>query len=149
MNAVFTWLLRCTLYLPIRAGRKLFRLMGNGRPILVAAYLCGLLKQSGFPSAVGRGSPHISHQSTHGGADISFETTTSIPPTMSPSPSEKLQYQEKRKAIDLSHHLSDLSRARATSPLKGLARYFGRSDLISLAGGMFFGFCGLVRKREA
>lgn len=68
---------------------------------------------------------------------------------MSPSPSEKFQYQEKRKAIDLSHHLSDLSRARATSPLKGLARYFGRSDLISLAGGMFFGFCGLVRKREA
>ncbi|RDX53764.1 PLP-dependent transferase [Lentinus brumalis] len=44
--------------------------------------------------------------------------------------------QEKRKAIDLSHHLSDLSRARATSPLKGLARYFGRPDLISLAGGM-------------
>ena len=38
-------------------------------------------------------------------------------------------------AIDLSHHLSDVSRARATSPLKGLARFFGRPGLISLAGG--------------
>ncbi|KAL7282645.1 hypothetical protein ACG7TL_004118 [Trametes sanguinea] len=48
-----------------------------------------------------------------------------------------MQSSEKRqKAIDLSHHLSDLSRARATSPLKGLARYFGRPGLISLAGGM-------------
>lgn len=43
---------------------------------------------------------------------------------------------EKPKAIDLSHHLSDVSRARATSPLKGLARFFGRPGLISLAGGM-------------
>ncbi|KAI0751113.1 PLP-dependent transferase [Daedaleopsis nitida] len=48
-----------------------------------------------------------------------------------------MQNSDKRqKAIDLSHHLSALSRARATSPLKGLARYFGRPDLISLAGGM-------------
>ncbi|KAJ3014187.1 hypothetical protein NUW54_g1370 [Trametes sanguinea] len=50
-----------------------------------------------------------------------------------------MQSSEKRqKAIDLSHHLSDLSRARATSPLKGLARYFGRPGLISLAGGTSF-----------
>ena len=39
------------------------------------------------------------------------------------------------KAIDLAHHLSDVSRARETSALKGLAKYFGRPGLISLAGG--------------
>ncbi|OCH95918.1 PLP-dependent transferase [Obba rivulosa] len=45
--------------------------------------------------------------------------------------------QEKReKAIDLSHHLSELSKARQTSPLKGLAKFFGQPGLISLAGGM-------------
>lgn len=40
------------------------------------------------------------------------------------------------KAIDLSHHLSELSKSRMPSPLKGLARYWGRPGLISLAGGM-------------
>ncbi|EJD01652.1 PLP-dependent transferase [Fomitiporia mediterranea MF3/22] len=40
------------------------------------------------------------------------------------------------KAIDLSHHLSELSKARQTSPLKGLAKYFGQPGIISLAGGM-------------
>ena len=49
-----------------------------------------------------------------------------------------------QKAIDLSHHLSDLSRARATSPLKGLARYFGRPGLISLAGGTLTFFVPLA-----
>lgn len=44
---------------------------------------------------------------------------------------------ERQKAVDLSHHLSDLSRARAVSPLKGLARYFERPDIISLAGGTY------------
>lgn len=39
-------------------------------------------------------------------------------------------------AIDLSHHLSRLSKARQTSPLKGLARYWGKPGLISLAGGV-------------
>ncbi|KAH9943153.1 PLP-dependent transferase [Epithele typhae] len=50
-----------------------------------------------------------------------------------------MQYSEKRplqNAVDLSHHLSDLALSRATSPLKGLARYFGREGIISLAGGM-------------
>ena len=47
-----------------------------------------------------------------------------------------MQYSEKRlEAIDLSHHLSNLALSRATSPLKGLARYFGRPGIISLAGG--------------
>ncbi|KAI9000704.1 PLP-dependent transferase [Trametes punicea] len=47
-----------------------------------------------------------------------------------------MQSSEKRqKAIDLSHHLSDVARARATSPLKELARYFGRPGIITLAGG--------------
>lgn len=42
------------------------------------------------------------------------------------------------KAIDLSHHLSDLAKARKPSPLKSLAKYFGKPGLISLAGGMPF-----------
>ncbi|KAJ7129722.1 PLP-dependent transferase [Mycena epipterygia] len=42
----------------------------------------------------------------------------------------------KPEAIDLSHHLSDLSRARHTSPLKGLQKYWGKPGLISLAGGL-------------
>ena len=40
------------------------------------------------------------------------------------------------EAIDLSHHLSELAKARQLSPLKGLARYFGKPGIISLAGGM-------------
>lgn len=46
-------------------------------------------------------------------------------------------FEKRQKAIDLSHHLSDVARARATSPLKGLARYFGRPGLITLAGGAY------------
>ncbi|EPS98782.1 hypothetical protein FOMPIDRAFT_1024508 [Fomitopsis schrenkii] len=44
--------------------------------------------------------------------------------------------EKRQKAIDLSHHLSDVSRARQTSPLKGLGKYNGRPGLISLAGGL-------------
>ncbi|PSR73704.1 hypothetical protein PHLCEN_2v10623 [Hermanssonia centrifuga] len=44
--------------------------------------------------------------------------------------------EKQQKAIDLSHHLSDLSRARLVSPLKGLAKYMGNPNLIALAGGM-------------
>ncbi|TFK43565.1 PLP-dependent transferase [Crucibulum laeve] len=40
------------------------------------------------------------------------------------------------EAIDLSHHLSRVSRARTTSPLKGLQKYFGKEGMISLAGGL-------------
>ncbi|KAH9483055.1 Aromatic amino acid aminotransferase C56E4.03 [Psilocybe cubensis] len=40
------------------------------------------------------------------------------------------------EAIDLSHHLSALARARSVSPLKNLARYYGRPGIISLAGGL-------------
>ncbi|KAF9451689.1 PLP-dependent transferase [Macrolepiota fuliginosa MF-IS2] len=39
-------------------------------------------------------------------------------------------------AIDLSHHLSKVARARVISPLKELQKYLGRSDIISLAGGL-------------
>ncbi|KAM5534779.1 hypothetical protein V8D89_011495 [Ganoderma adspersum] len=56
---------------------------------------------------------------------------------LSPSSRAKMSYSEKpSKAIDLSHHLSNVSRARGLSPLKGLARYLERPGLISLAGGM-------------
>lgn len=55
---------------------------------------------------------------------------------LSPSSRAKMSYSEKpSKAIDLSHHLSNVSRARGLSPLKGLARYLERPGLISLAGG--------------
>lgn len=43
--------------------------------------------------------------------------------------------EKQQKAIDLSHHLSDLSRRRQVSPLKGLAKYMGNPNLIALAGG--------------
>jgi len=39
-------------------------------------------------------------------------------------------------AIDLSHHISELAKARRPSPLKGLAKYMGVPGLISLAGGL-------------
>lgn len=47
-----------------------------------------------------------------------------------------MAFTNKPKAIDLSHHLSDVSRAREQSPLKGLQRFLGNPNLISLAGGM-------------
>ncbi|RXW11690.1 hypothetical protein EST38_g14165 [Candolleomyces aberdarensis] len=40
------------------------------------------------------------------------------------------------ESIDLSHHLSNVSKARPLSPLKGLQKYWGRPGLISLAGGL-------------
>jgi len=40
------------------------------------------------------------------------------------------------KAIDLSHHLSELAKNRLPSPLKSFYRYWGKPGLISLAGGM-------------
>ena len=43
--------------------------------------------------------------------------------------------EKQNKAIDLSHHLSDVSKARLVSPLKGLAKYMGNPNLITLAGG--------------
>ncbi|EKM80315.1 hypothetical protein AGABI1DRAFT_113513 [Agaricus bisporus var. burnettii JB137-S8] len=39
-------------------------------------------------------------------------------------------------AIDLSHHLSEVARAREISPLKDLQQYLGRDDLLSIAGGL-------------
>lgn len=42
----------------------------------------------------------------------------------------------KQNAIDLSHHLSDVARARGVSPLKALQKYFGQPGIISLAGGL-------------
>ncbi|KZT71526.1 PLP-dependent transferase [Daedalea quercina L-15889] len=55
--------------------------------------------------------------------------------------------EKRQKAIDLSHHLSDVSRARETSPLKGLSKFLGKPGLIVLAGGMpseaYFPFSGI------
>ena len=47
------------------------------------------------------------------------------------------------EAIDLSHHLSTLSKERTVSPLKGLQRYI-KPGQISLAGGWIL-FCSLQR----
>ncbi|KAL4255497.1 Class-I pyridoxal-phosphate-dependent aminotransferase-like protein [Pleurotus pulmonarius] len=43
--------------------------------------------------------------------------------------------EDKPKAIDLSHHLSNVSKARKTSPLKGLQRYAGKEGVVQMAGG--------------
>ncbi|KZT24540.1 PLP-dependent transferase [Neolentinus lepideus HHB14362 ss-1] len=47
-----------------------------------------------------------------------------------------MDYEKQPVAIDLSHHLSDVSKARRTSPLKGLSKYMGKPGVITLAGGM-------------
>jgi aromatic amino acid aminotransferase I / 2-aminoadipate transaminase len=47
-----------------------------------------------------------------------------------------MDHEKLPEAIDLSHHLSRLSKARITSPLKGLQKYWGKEGLISLAGGL-------------
>ncbi len=63
-------------------------------------------------------------------------TSTIASPVLSQFLWPTMQSPEKQqKAIDLSHHLSDVALARQTSPLKGLARFFGRPGMISLAGG--------------
>jgi aromatic amino acid aminotransferase I len=41
-------------------------------------------------------------------------------------------------AIDLSHHLSEVSKNRVISPLKGLQKYFGKPGMLSLAGGQIY-----------
>ncbi|KAH8094916.1 PLP-dependent transferase [Cristinia sonorae] len=50
---------------------------------------------------------------------------------MNPAMSDK-----RVEAVDLSHHISNLSKARLPSPLKSLAKYMGKPGLITLAGGM-------------
>ena len=50
--------------------------------------------------------------------------------------------QDKRqKAVDLSHHISDVSRARQLSPLKGLAKYMNNPNVIAVAGGQSAVIC--------
>ncbi|KAF8655284.1 hypothetical protein AX16_003183 [Volvariella volvacea WC 439] len=41
-----------------------------------------------------------------------------------------------REAVDLSHHLSDIARARRPSPLKELHKYFSKPGLINMVGGL-------------
>ncbi|EJD35692.1 PLP-dependent transferase [Auricularia subglabra TFB-10046 SS5] len=54
------------------------------------------------------------------------------------------------KAIDLTHHLSDLARARESTPLLGLVKYWGKPGVVSLAGGFphqdYFPFASLGGK---
>lgn len=42
----------------------------------------------------------------------------------------------RQASIDLSHHLSGVAKARTSSPLKDLQKYFGKEGIISLAGGL-------------
>ncbi|KAF9061386.1 pyridoxal phosphate-dependent transferase [Rhodocollybia butyracea] len=44
--------------------------------------------------------------------------------------------QDHGTGIDLSHHLSAVSRARKISPLRGLQKYMSKPGLVSLAGGL-------------
>ena len=57
------------------------------------------------------------------------------------STQEKPSIAAMNKAIDLSHHISEVANARKISPLKGLQKYQGRPGLISLAGGMYLRYC--------
>ncbi|GAA5913545.1 uncharacterized protein JCM6883_004449 [Sporobolomyces salmoneus] len=43
---------------------------------------------------------------------------------------------DKPNAIDLSHHLSELSKKRVASPLKGMYKYFLQPGIIQLSGGL-------------
>lgn len=43
--------------------------------------------------------------------------------------------EKQQKAVDLSHHLSDLARRRKVSPLKGMGKYAQNPNIIALAGG--------------
>lgn len=60
-----------------------------------------------------------------------------------------LHEKSKPDAIDLSHHLSVVSRNRALSPLKGLQKYFGKPGVLSLAGGQdcFFHWIERINSR--
>jgi aromatic amino acid aminotransferase I len=46
-----------------------------------------------------------------------------------------MNIEKRTKSIDLSHHLSEVSKARVTSPLKGLQKYFSQPGILTLAGG--------------
>ena len=50
------------------------------------------------------------------------------------------------KSIDLSHHLSDVAKARRPSPLKTLAKYLYNPGLIPLAGGSYLVATGSAEK---
>jgi aromatic amino acid aminotransferase I len=47
-----------------------------------------------------------------------------------------MAYEKRQKAIDLQHHISDFSRARVASPLKGLQKYYKPGSYM-LAGGQY------------
>ncbi|KAK4047631.1 hypothetical protein OIV83_005289 [Microbotryomycetes sp. JL201] len=47
-----------------------------------------------------------------------------------------MSWVDKPDAIDLSHHLSALSRARLASPLKGMYKYFNKPGMLMFAGGL-------------
>lgn len=47
-----------------------------------------------------------------------------------------MNVEKRAKSVDLSHHLSELSKARPVSPLKGLMKYFSQPGILSLAGGL-------------
>ncbi|KAG1753995.1 pyridoxal phosphate-dependent transferase [Suillus paluster] len=47
-----------------------------------------------------------------------------------------MSVERRTKSIDLSHHLSELSKARITSPLKGLQKYLSQPGILALAGGL-------------
>ncbi|KAJ8487853.1 hypothetical protein ONZ45_g14182 [Pleurotus djamor] len=60
---------------------------------------------------------------------------------------DKFSFKPRPKAMDLSHHLSEVSKARMVSPLKSLQRHLDQNGLISMGGGLpnpaFFPFSQL------
>lgn len=52
------------------------------------------------------------------------------------APRNQERKDELPKAIDLSHHLSELANNRLPSPLKAFYRYMSKPGMISLGGGM-------------
>lgn len=53
-----------------------------------------------------------------------------------PTAAHAMHATDKPESIDLSHHLSELAKARISSPLKGLYKYFNQPGMLSLAGGL-------------
>lgn len=47
-------------------------------------------------------------------------------------------YKTERKALDHSHHLSELAIRRGVSPLKGLFKYAAKPGMLVLAGGKYY-----------
>lgn len=65
-----------------------------------------------------------------------MDSAAAFPSSSAPRGAASSRTADLPKAIDLSHHISELAKARRLSPLKTFSKYMGRNGLISLAGGL-------------